>query len=101
MSVRRKNFNGKEYKKGSEVFKDKLALLPKKIKPTQVADHFEKLLAHVATKPDNLKGKSVLQIAETLAPDFPVCAYGYPKTYIMALAGKLDLEQIRKLCQAV
>ena len=66
-----------------------------------MVDHFEKLLAHVATRPENLKGKSILQIAETLAPDFPVCAYGYPKTYIMALAGKLSLEQIRKLCESV
>ena len=100
-TVRGKDFSGKQYHKGSEVFKDKLALLPKqKLAPDAVVEQFERLLAHVAAKPAELQGKSVMQIAQTLAPRFPVCAYGYPKTYIMALAGKLTMAKIRELCNA-
>lgn len=96
-TVRGQSFRGDQYKKGSEVFKDKLKLLPNNLEPHEVFQHFEKLFRHLETSPDDLKGKSVLQAAEILAPHFPVCAYGYPKTYMMALAGKLSLNQIRTL----
>ena len=86
-SVTNKKFSGPEFKHGKDIFKDQLARVPKSLSADDIIKQFELLQIHITQNADALASKTVMQRAEILAEPFPVCAYGYPKTYILFLAG--------------
>tara|TARA_R110002072_G_scaffold1999_7_gene16835 strand:+ start:6407 stop:6757 length:351 start_codon:yes stop_codon:yes gene_type:complete len=81
---------------GSEAFAKQLSHIQRRVySPAELRQHFVPLFDALASMtagtrpgPDDMRG--LLQLAETLAEDHPVPAYGYPKTYMQIIAGDLS-----------
>lgn len=89
--------NGKQYQKGSDVFRKQLRKVPKRLTPQQILDAFDRLFDRIEGPPEDLQGLSVLEVAQKLGDEHPICAYGYARTYMSVLAGRVSREKLREL----
>tara|TARA_B110000027_G_scaffold113502_1_gene122592 strand:- start:564 stop:848 length:285 start_codon:yes stop_codon:yes gene_type:complete len=88
---------GKQYRSGKQVFREHLNKLPRQLTHAQILEAFGRLFDRLEQSDAELGALSVIKRAETLAPDFPVCAYGYPKTYMSVLAGDISRQRLTDL----
>ena len=95
--IRRKDLSGPGYQQGRDLFRDQLRQVPKHLTGQQIKEAFAALYARIETAGDTLNGLSLVQKAELLAKDFPICAYGYPRTYMSVLAGDVTMEKLQSL----
>ena len=93
----RKDISGPGYQQGRDLFRDQLRQVPKHLTGQQIKEAFAALYARIETAGDTLDGLSLVQKAELLAKDFPICAYGYPRTYMSILAGDVTMEKLQDL----
>lgn len=95
--TQKRKFQGPQFKHGKDVFSKQLAQLPSHLTKEKILEQFRALHEEISQNAADYASKSVMERAELLAPKFPICAYGYPKTYILFLAGKVGLQQIEDL----
>lgn len=95
--ITRNDLRGPGFRSGKEVFKQQLAQVPKHLTGPQIKDAFEKLFARIEAEQAALQPLSLVERAERLAPDFPICAYGYPRTFMSVLAGNVTMQRLATL----
>lgn len=90
---------------GSELFKDHLAQIQQRVHtPAELRTHFVPLFDAIAAMPAAKRPESgdlpaILRLAQALAADHPVPAYGYPKTYVRIVAGEVSRETFFSLAR--
>jgi len=90
---------------GSDVFRDHLAKVQQRVhSPQELRDAFVPLFDALAAIPAPERPQSgdlpaILRLAQVLAQDHPVPAYGYPKTYVRIVAGEVSRETFLSLAR--
>lgn len=85
------------YKSGTTLFQEQLGRIPKNLTPEMTRQAFRDLHAHLEQEQEVLKRLPLLRKAEKLSDQFPICAYGYPKTYMSFLNGDITLDKLLQL----
>ena len=93
---------GEQYVTGADAFEEQLARIPRgrKLSPAELRTSFASLFDALEAlwekegldTPEKRKLGSVKR-AEKLSEDHPVCAFGYPMTYIRVVSGEVGRKE--------